>query len=220
MTIGATFVVPRLMAIQPTPAPGARAPLLSAQGLRVVVHGQVLHEALTFDIGPGLTLVRGGEGRGKTTLLRLLAGLQAPTAGTLQRRTDSIWYPDLTSPADDAVAARDWLARQRAGFPAWRDEVQDALVDAFALQPHVDKPLYMLSTGSRRKVGLVGAAASGAALTLLDTPFAALDAPSRQVLAELLEDAADGDRAWVLADHEPPPQLRGVTLAGPVDLGD
>ena len=93
-------------------------------------------------------------------------------------------------------------------------------LDAFALRPHIDKPLYMLSTGSRRKVGLVGAAASGAALTLLDTPFAALDGPSRNVLAELLEDAASGDRAWLVADFERPGPLRHVALAGVIDLGD
>lgn len=203
-----------------TPSTAAPPPRICAEGLAYSTQGQLLLQGLSFDIGPGLTLIRGGEGRGKTTLLRLLAGLLQPTAGSLQCRVDGIWLPGVPSAEDDAVVVRDWLATQQARHPGWQADVQDALVDAFALAPHIDKPLYMLSTGSRRKVGLVGAAASAAALTLLDTPFAALDAPSRQVLAELLEDAADGRRAWVLADYERPPLLRQVALAGVVDLGD
>lgn len=208
------------MSIHPTRSRPTGEPLISVQGVSVEAQGTVLLDALTFDIGPGLTLVRGGEGRGKTTLLRLLAGLQPPSGGTLQRRADSVWYPDLASPAADAVPARDWLACERRRFPAWNAVLQDELLDAFGMQAHADKPLYMLSTGSRRKVGLVGAAASGAALTLLDTPFAGLDAASRQVLAELLQEAASAGRAWVLADYETPPLLQGVALAGRIDLGD
>ena len=52
------------------------------------------------------------------------------------------------------------------------------LIQAFELTPHLEKPLYMLSTGSKRKVWLAAAFASGAAVTLLDQPFAALDKAS------------------------------------------
>ena len=79
------------------------------------------------------------------------------------------------------------------------------LVEGFALGPHVHKPLYMLSTGSRRKVWLTAALAAGTALTLLDEPFAALDMPSVRFLREALNDASrHASRAWVLADHEAP----------------
>ncbi|MEY8877526.1 MAG: hypothetical protein AB9M60_13530, partial [Leptothrix sp. (in: b-proteobacteria)] len=85
-------------------------------------------------------------------------------------------------------------------------------------------PLFMLSTGSRRKVGLVAAAASGAALTLVDNPFAALDAPARQLWLQVLsEAAADRTRAWVVADHDVPTAWVASAppaLAGVIDLGD
>ncbi|MCY1378594.1 hypothetical protein D9M69_662440 [compost metagenome] len=88
----------------------------------------------------------------------------------------------------------------------------------FALQPHLDKPLYMLSAGSRRKVWLCAAFAAGTALTLIDQPFAALDAPSIRFLLELLQDAADHpSRAWVLADYLAP---EGVPLARVLTLGE
>jgi ABC-type nitrate/sulfonate/bicarbonate transport system ATPase subunit len=63
----------------------------------------------------------------------------------------------------------------------------------------------MLSTGSKRKVWLSAAFASGAALTLIDQPFAALDAPSIRFLRELLVEASEHtSRAWLLADHAAP----------------
>ena len=75
----------------------------------------------------------------------------------------------------------------------------------------------MLSTGSRRKVWLAAAFASGAALTLLDQPFAALDKVSMGVITELLQEAAGHpERAWVVADYVAPP---GVPLAGQAQLG-
>ena len=86
------------------------------------------------------------------------------------------------------------------------------------LGPHLAKPGTMLSAGTKRKVWLAGAFASGAAVTLLDEPFAALDKASIGFVLELLDDAAAGSaRAWVVADYEAP---RGVPLAAEVDLGD
>jgi ABC-type nitrate/sulfonate/bicarbonate transport system ATPase subunit len=90
------------------------------------------------------------------------------------------------------------------------------LIEGFGLQQHLVKPLYMLSTGSRRKVWLSAALAAGAPLTLIDQPFAALDAPSIRFLTEQLHAASqDHSRVWLLADHAPPD---GVALAGIIEL--
>ena len=59
----------------------------------------------------------------------------------------------------------------------------------------------MLSTGSRRKVWLAAAFASGAALTLLDQPFAAVDKASMRVMIEWLNGAAQAGRAVVVAER-------------------
>lgn len=179
---------------------------------------------LSFALRPGLTLLRGGEGRGKTSLLRLLAGELGPTAGQLRRRLPpqaSVWYAQPQDLAHDEAVAEAWLAERRARHPHWRDDVAQALIEAFGLGEHLGKRLLMLSTGSRRKVGLVGAAASGATLTLLDQPWAALDARSGRVLTELLAEAAeDRRRAWVVAAYERPAELAEVDWAGVIDLGD
>jgi ABC-type nitrate/sulfonate/bicarbonate transport system ATPase subunit len=89
------------------------------------------------------------------------------------------------------------------------------------LAPHLGKPIYMLSTGSGRKLGWVAACASGAPVTVLDTPFAALDALSVRALTQRLRQAAqDTQRAWLLGDHECPEGLADVPWAGQIDLGD
>ena len=178
-----------------------------------------MFERLDFTIGPGLTLIRGGDGRGKTSLLRLLAGTLQPTGGSLSGVPVSPCFEQPADPAHDATVARAWLDAVARRQPAWSAARARDVAAAFGLPEHIDKPLYMLSSGSRRKVGLVAAAASGAQLTLLDTPYAALDARSRGVLDGLLGEAARGtEQAWVVADHAVPAGLADVHWAGLIDL--
>lgn len=204
------------------PAPSQSPAVCGVHELSFGHPGVRLFDALSFEVRPGLTLIRGGEGRGKTTLLHLLAGRLQPERGQVLRPASTSVYHETPGDAvHDPVVARDWLAARREQHPGWNSKVEAALIEGLRLGEHIDKPLYMLSTGSRRKVGLVGAAASAATLTLIDTPHAALDLASSRVVNELLHEAAhDRRRAWVLADYERPGALADVTLAGQVDLGD
>jgi ABC-type transport system involved in cytochrome c biogenesis ATPase subunit len=197
--------------------------LFEARGLGLDYPGVPLLQGLNFTLRPGLSLVQGGDGRGKSSLLRLIAGELAPTRGQLLRAAGSTVC--LEHPADavhDPVVVQDWLGTRRAQRGGdWRPALADQLVDALDLRPHLHKPMVMLSTGSRRKVGWVATAASGAQLSLIDSPFAALDARSIRVLTALLVDAAqDTQRAWVLADYALPAGLARGALAALIDLGD
>jgi energy-coupling factor transporter ATP-binding protein EcfA2 len=95
------------------------------------------------------------------------------------------------------------------------------VTDGLSLAEHLAKPLYMLSTGSKRKVWLAAAFAAGATLTLLDDPFAALDKPSIRFVQQRLALWAAPDqasaRACVLALYELPAD---VALAQVITLGD
>ncbi|MBN8486787.1 MAG: ATP-binding cassette domain-containing protein [Burkholderiales bacterium] len=178
-------------------------------------------QALSADLRPGLSAITGGEGRGKTLLLRLLAGECSPATGQIERHHGAVWYAPTDDPADDPVVAADWLAARRRSQPGWSEAAATAIADALDLAQHLPKPLYMLSRGSRRKLGLLGAAASGADLVLLDQPWAALDARSCRLVDELLAEAADSPRsAWVVADYALPPAVADLPLAIRVDLGD
>lgn len=178
-------------------------------------------------IPPGVSLIRGDDGSGKTTLLRLLAGELPPQAGTLHINgipldkqpvayRQQVFWADPRSDAFDQVSAVDYFTSLPRQHPRFDEPLLGELVAGLSLTPHLDKPLYMLSTGSKRKVWLAAAFASGAALTLLDEPFAALDKTSIGFVMELLEEAADHPaRAWVLADYALPGD---VPLAAIIDL--
>jgi ABC-type Mn2+/Zn2+ transport system ATPase subunit len=76
------------------------------------------------------------------------------------------------------------------------------------MQQHVDKRLNMLSAGSRRKVMLIAALASGATVTLLDQPLAALDFGSIRIIKDFLQETAEHpSRVWIVADYEAPSDL-------------
>ena len=166
-----------------------RLPLLRATDLTLAFDGHRVFSGLGFALRPGLTLVRGGDGRGKTSLLRMLAGERQPDAGVIERAHGPAF---LAAPRgtgeDEALTLRAWLQAQRAAHAGWQQPACADLVDAFGLAEHLDKSLFMLSTGTRRKGLLAAAFASGADLTLLDTPAAALDTRSCALLWALLED--------------------------------
>ena len=157
-------------------------PLLEWKGLRIL---------------PGVNAVTGDEGSGKTRLLRELSESSA----------EALWL-DLSLPGHDQQTAQEVWAALQARCPKWNATLQTDLTAALQLQDHLGKRLFMLSTGSRRKVALTGLLASGVAVTCVDQPYSALDLPSVRVVREFLQDAAEHPtRAWVVADYEADPLL-------------
>lgn len=175
----------------------------------------------------GLALVRGDESSGKTTLLRLLAGELTAQAGRITLQgvclsdaptacAHKVFWVDPRSDGLDKLTARTWLDGLPARYPLWDAAALAAHTAGFSLSEHLDKPLYALSTGSKRKVLMAGALASGAPLTLIDEPVAGLDKPSIQYLARALTSvAAQPGRLVVVAHYE---TLAGVPWGTVVDL--
>lgn len=217
-------LVPASSIARPVPAP-----LLQAERLSFAYPGVLLFDGLSASIGPGLTLVRGGDGRGKSTLLRLFAGELVPQAGRIlvdgvdiaadpgagRRR---VFRPDLDGAAFEQATPAELLDAVRAQWPAFDQAAYERFLGGLSLLPHLGKKLFMLSTGSRRKLCLAAAFAAGAPVTLLDDPFGALDRPSVRFVEQLLREAATStSRAVVFTAYEVPP---GLPLAGVIDLGD
>ena len=184
---------------------------------------QPLFTGLSAHLPAGVSLVCGGDGCGKSTLLRLLAGDLMPAKGQVRfsgaDRAQVFWMDPRSKVVNatlNNVVVQTYFEALASRWPnldtAWLAELSDDL----GLTPHLHKPMFMLSTGSRRKVLLAAGLAGGASVTLLDEPFAALDAPSiRCVTAALVRAAAQPQRACVIADHQAPP---GVPLSSVISL--
>lgn len=156
---------------------------------------------LPHPLPSGLIAVVGDEGTGKTRLLRHLA------AEGHQPEVLMAWL-DLSLPGrDQETPSRLWDSL-RAACPGWDDDAQAHLIEALGLQPHLEKHLFMLSRGSRRKVALAGLLAAGTRVTCLDQPYAALDLASMNALRQFLQGKETRtDRTWFVADYEADPAL-------------
>jgi len=151
----------------------------------------------------GLHGVCGDEGSGKTSLLRLLAGDLPARRGLVSTPPGLVFWADFKGSEHDPTRVDDCWVQLQSRFPAWDHELLQDLLQALDMERHRTKPLYMLSTGSRRKVMLIAALTSGATVTLIDQPFASLDQVSVRVIKSFLREAAQAkDRAWLLADYE------------------
>ena len=190
----------------------------------------LLFDRLSINLLPGVTFVGGDESSGKTTLLRLLAGvlplaiskadLQIKSIHLAESRLAYLQQVAFLDPRDTALdqhTARQIFNDFPASHPGFDADALQAHIEGLSLAPHLDKALYMMSSGTRRTVLMAATLASGAAVTLLDQPFMALDRPSIDYLLQVLEQASRStDRAWMLADYEAPENVR---LAGLIALG-
>lgn len=202
--------------------------LLEIQNLRFAYPDQpALADRWSASIGEGVTLLYGDTGSGKSTLLRVLAGQQPASAGQLRaagvaldaepaayRR--QVFFCEPASEAFDALSVQACTALLGEGDAGFDRAEWQRLVDAFSLTPHLEKQMFMLSTGSRRKVGLAAALASGRPVVLLDDPVGALDARSIHGLWQAIERrVAQPGRAVVVASSE---RVTEVPLAACIEL--
>jgi heme exporter protein A len=171
--------------------PLANAPALhlSARALACRRGPRLLFGALDFELRAGdLIWVRGRNGSGKTSLLRLAAGLATPESGELQRHAGRPLFVGHANALKEELTVAQALAflLQLRGLAADRGAVQAAL-DRFGMAARRDAPVRSLSQGQRRRVALARLAAEREpAPWLLDEPFDALDAEGAERLNGLL----------------------------------
>nr|WP_228082707.1 ABC transporter ATP-binding protein [Streptomyces sp. MA3_2.13] len=151
---------------------------------------QLVLDDISLDVAPGefVTLI-GASGCGKSTLLNLAAGLDAPSAGEISvpggrpalMFQEHALFPWLTAGRNVELALR------LRGVPkAERRPEAERLLSLVRLGGSYDKRVHELSGGMRQRVALARALAQASQLLLMDEPFAALDAITRDVLHEEL----------------------------------
>ena len=182
--------------------------MIEVAGICVTLGGQRVLEDCSLRLGPGeRAALTGPSGCGKTTLLRCVAGLVRPEAGSVRVRgrisvvfQEPRLFPWMTAaqniaavlPKAEAPAALDWLARS-------------------GLAGDADKYPAALSGGMRQRLSICRALAYGGEVLLLDEPFKGMDPPLRREMLELIDREWAG-RTLLLVSHE----ARDLALAGSV----
>jgi len=148
-------------------------------------------EGVSLTVAPGeFVSLLGASGCGKSTILNLIAGLDKPTSGTVElpssRRPALMFQESALLPWLSAGRNID-LALKLRGMPGSdrRTEVE-RLLELVHLRGNYDKKAHELSGGMRQRVALARALAQDTSVLLMDEPFAALDAITRDVLHEEL----------------------------------
>lgn len=186
-------------------------PAVSVAGLTRRYRGQLTLDHVSVDIEAGsVTGLLGRNGAGKTTLMRIIAGQEFASGGSVRvfgaspagddrvlRRMVFIRedqaYPDFK--VGDALRAASWF------YPNWSGELAGSLMADFALPP--GRAVKKLSRGMRSALGIVIGLAARAEVTMLDEPYAGLDAVASQLFYDrLLAEVAEHPRTVLLSTHQ------------------
>ena len=192
------------------------APLLEAVDLGGERGGRPLFRALRFALRPGQVVwLRGRNGRGKTSLLRLMAGLATPAAGAVHcdglplPRAGAAWRERLLFIGHANALKEDLTVAESLRFLAQiqgRTCSAAALADALArlgIATLAARPVRTLSQGQRRRVALARLALpQPPSVWLLDEPFDALDDDGVRLLNALLSEHAAAGGSTLLTSHQ------------------
>lgn len=186
------------------------APAIAIRGLTLRFGGETLFENLDLDLEAGrFTVLLGASGVGKTTLLRIVAGLETPDGPGGSVRADDgrplagriAWMAqqDLLCPWLDAAANVALGDRLRGRRPD-RDRVA-AMLASVGLDGRGGVMPAALSGGMRQRVALARTLYENRKVVLMDEPFSALDSPTRLRIQDLAADRLAG-RTVLLITHD------------------
>ncbi|MBV9511573.1 MAG: heme ABC exporter ATP-binding protein CcmA [Caulobacteraceae bacterium] len=190
---------------------------LTVSGLAVARGERLLFEQLSFDLAAGEALaLTGANGAGKTSLLRVVAGLIRPEAGGI-----AFAGPQGSLPPEDARSRAVHLLGHQDGLKGARTAGEELLFQVrwtggtsaaalaaaarLGLSPLLDLETRKLSAGQRRRVALARLVASPRALWLLDEPLAPLDVERRALFGTLMAEHLAGGGLILAAVHDPLP---------------
>jgi heme exporter protein A len=208
----------------------------TGQGLICARGGRVVFAELDFQIADGEALMlTGANGSGKSSLLRLMAGLARPAAGTIAwdggavaddpeahaARLHYVGHLDAIKPALTVAENVALWSGLRGSGGGDRNDLRHALA-GFGLDRLADASARLLSAGQRRRVALARVVAAPARLWLLDEPTVALDRDGIAALLHVLaRHRAAGGLAVISTNVEVDiPEVRVLDVAAFAPLGE
>lgn len=171
---------------------------LSAQTLACRRGERVLFRALELELAAGEAChITGANGVGKSSLLRILAGLLRPFAG-------SVVSVGTIGLVDETHALDPHLPLGRAlGFWSALDGAEAGVTDRLGLSDLLDVPVRYLSTGQKKRAALARLIGQAAPIWLLDEPLNGLDRAAMALAQELVTEHLAAGGLAVIASHQP-----------------
>jgi ABC-type multidrug transport system ATPase subunit len=169
--------------------------------------GRWVLDGVELELAPGtVTVVAAGNGIGKSTLLRIVAGASAPTAGGVHGRPAVVAYIPERAPVRLRMTARQYLThvgRLRGLPPATTRTRIDELTRRLRLCPGADVQISALSKGNGQKVAVLQAFLRPPELLVVDEPYTGLDAHAGSELRAMIGEAAAAGCAVLASAHQP-----------------
>ncbi len=173
--------------------------MLTVRDLAVARGGIPILEGVSFRLLSGCAIVlRGPNGIGKTTLLRSIAGLQPPLAGSSELPPEGLAYSGHADGLKATLTVTENLTFWARIFGQSRI---DAALQAMNLVTLADRPAQNLSAGQKRRLGLARLLVTGRKLWLLDEPTVSLDAASVALFAAAVHAHLAAGGAALMATH-------------------
>lgn len=190
--------------------------MLSAHDLACERGERLLFHKLGFELASGeALLVRGSNGHGKTSLLRILCGLSAPVTGEVRWRGDPIartherygremaYVGHANGIKDDLTPLENLQLAAALDGRALDDAAAVHALERLGLTRCLDLPARVLSFGQRRRVALAGLMTAGALLWILDEPLAGLDVNGVARVEQLIRDHVVAGGLAIMTTHQP-----------------
>ena len=167
---------------------------------------------ISFEVGRGITGLLGPNGAGKTTLLHMIAGLLAPSAGTVSIDGQATWrqpsmYRDVgLVPERESVypylTGREFVQLNASlHHLADPEAAVERAVELVELSADADRRVGTYSKGMRQRIKMAGALVHEPSVLILDEPFNGMDPRQRLQMFELLRRMADEGRTVLLSSH-------------------
>ncbi|MFK8048048.1 MAG: cytochrome c biogenesis heme-transporting ATPase CcmA [Halioglobus sp.] len=178
-------------------------PFLKVNDLSLERGDRELFNGLSFEVGAGqLIQLEGANGAGKTSLLRILAGLSRYGFDGTVEKSVGLMYLGHQAAVKGLLSPRENLAWHVDGEGERTNKQIEHALAQVGLYGYEDLPAHSLSAGQHRRVNLARLYLSGSPLWLLDEPFAAIDADGITALENLVVDHVNGGGAVILTSHQ------------------
>lgn len=195
--------------------------MLSLQSLSFVVQDKEIFNNISMTLLPSsIVYLKGRNGSGKTSLLRMLAGIQKPTKGAVTYGKESTPTDTFNKPYCTYIGHKTGLKQELSvieNLKYWAElynseELVDAAIIYFQLQEYAYKKCYELSAGNQKKVALAKLITCQSNFWLLDEVDTNLDEANKKLLINLIVTQADNGGIVFISSHNEPEIKTSLTI--------